>query len=52
MSEHAWIQVIGSGMVTSVGGDAEMTAAAVAAEVSGVRETEILNKSLMPIKMA
>ena len=52
MSEHPWVQVIGTGMITPVGSDAVMTAAVVAAEVSAVRETEILNKSLMPIKMA
>jgi len=52
MSEHAWMHVIGTGMVTPVGGDAVTTAAAVAAEVSGVRETEILNKRLIPIKMS
>ncbi len=49
MSEHAWVQVIGSGMVTPVGGDAVMTAAAVAAEISAVRETEMLNKQCIPI---
>jgi len=52
MSEHAWIQVIGAGMVTPVGGDAVTTAAAVAAEISGVRETSFQNKHRMPIKMA
>jgi len=52
MSEHAWMHVIGTGMVTPVGGDAVTTAAAVAAEVSGVRETNIRNKYRMPIKMA
>ncbi len=52
MSEHPWVQVIGSGMVTPVGGSAATTAAAVAAEVSGVEETSFQNKHRMPIKMA
>lgn len=52
MSEHPWVQVIGAGMVTPVGGSAVTTAAAVAAEVSGVQETDILNRGLEPIKMA
>ena len=52
MSEHPWVQVIGAEMVTPVGGNAVTTAAAVAAEVSGVQETDILNKESEPIKMA
>ncbi|HHI92320.1 MAG TPA: hypothetical protein ENK04_02225 [Gammaproteobacteria bacterium] len=52
MSEHPWVQVIGAGMVTPVGGNAVTTAAAVAAEVSSVQETSFRNKHYMPIKMA
>ncbi|VAW90086.1 hypothetical protein MNBD_GAMMA17-1622 [hydrothermal vent metagenome] len=52
MSEHAWMHIIGTGMVTPVGENAVTTAAAVASEVSAVREIDILNKKLTPIKMA
>ena len=52
MSEQTWMQVIGAGVVTSVGGSAVTTAAAVAAGISTTKETEILNKQLVPIKMA
>jgi len=52
MSEQTWAQVIGVGMITSVGGDAVTTAAAVAAKISAVKETPILNRHLKPVKMA
>ncbi|VAW88950.1 hypothetical protein MNBD_GAMMA17-1958 [hydrothermal vent metagenome] len=52
MSEQTWVQVIGAGMVTPVGGNAATTAAAVAAEISATEETEILSKQQTPIKMA
>jgi len=52
MNEQPSVHVIGSGMVTSVGGNAVTTAAAMAAEFSAVEETSILNKRLEPIKMA
>ncbi len=51
-NQHTWVQVVSTGMITPVGGDAAMTAAAVAASISAVQETDILNKKLTPIKMA
>jgi len=52
MSDQPWIQVIGSGIVTPVGGNAETTAAAVAAGISAIEETGVLSKQQTPVKMA
>ncbi len=51
-SDQPWIQVIGSGIVTPVGGSAATTAAAVAAGISAIEETGVLSKQQAPVKMA
>ena len=52
MSKKSKIYVAGIGMVTSVGWNAEMTAASVKSGISQFQETSYLNKNLNPFKMS
>jgi len=52
MSDKPKVYVAGVGMITAVGADAEMTAAAVKAGVCAYQETEYFDKAFNKIKMA
>ena len=52
MSDKPKVYVAGVGMITPVGANAEMTAAAVKAGISTFQETNIYNKDFKPMKMA
>ncbi len=52
MSDQTKIYIAGIGMITPVGANAQMTAAAVKAGVSGYRISEYINNACQPITMA
>lgn len=52
MSDHPKVYIAGMGMITSIGGSAVTTAAAVRARRKGFRESNVLNKNIEPMKIA
>lgn len=52
MSVQDKVYVAGAGMITAVGGSAEMTAAAVRAGINGYQESPIVNKKYLPMKVS
>ncbi len=52
MNNKAKIYIAGMGMITPVGANTEMTAAAVRADVSAYRETDYFDKNYNKVKMA
>lgn len=52
MSDHPKVYIAGMGMITSIGGSAETTAAAVRARRKGMRTSSLINKKYLAMTMA